>query len=362
MPAAAGSTPYTGTPIALPGTIEAENFDNGGATPGSYAFDVRVASLGAGGTFHIEVNGVDKTGPIAVPNTGDWQTWTTLRRTEVPLAPGVQVLRLVMDTVGDSTATGNFNSIRIEAMQASSFKITAPTPGSTLRAPPITFRWEGSGDEFWLRVGSAPGTADVYASAPLGPVNQHTVSRLPMDGRRLYVQLLRSVGGTTEAVQAEYTAPVRKGLAIITDFADRTLEDWTGNGFRSVDDLSVQLRNMEDPWAWLSRGLEDFTGTSSAFGCPSLRSRPRIPIGGRSVRGRGRFSAQNWKRRLSFDRGDGHKAPHDLAAVRSDQKAAARSWPLCLHFAFVAVNSPLTFIGCTLTVPAIFSAESSVPL
>jgi hypothetical protein len=37
-----------------------------------------------------------------------------------------------------------------------------------------------------------------------------------------------------------------------------------------------------------------------------------------------------------------------------------RRTPSPPHFAFVAVNSPLTFIGCTLTVPAIFSAESSV--
>ena len=33
-------------------------------TAGTYAIDVRVASKGGGGTFHIEVNGVNKTGPI----------------------------------------------------------------------------------------------------------------------------------------------------------------------------------------------------------------------------------------------------------------------------------------------------------
>ena len=49
-------------------------------TAGTYDIDVRVASGGAGGTFHIEVNGVDKTGPLAVPNTGGWQTWATIRK------------------------------------------------------------------------------------------------------------------------------------------------------------------------------------------------------------------------------------------------------------------------------------------
>ena len=40
------------------------------ATAGTYDLEVRVASAGAGGTFHIEVNGVDRTGPLTVPNTG----------------------------------------------------------------------------------------------------------------------------------------------------------------------------------------------------------------------------------------------------------------------------------------------------
>ena len=162
--AGGGSTPYGGTPVSVPGTIQAENFDEGGAgvayldnttansggqyrstgvdiesssdsgggyniawayagewlnysatvaTAGTYDVDVRVASGGAGGTFHIEVNGVDKTGPLAVPNTGGWQTWTTIRKPSVALSAGPQVFRLVMDTNGSTTAVGNFNWIRV---------------------------------------------------------------------------------------------------------------------------------------------------------------------------------------------------------------------------------------------------------
>jgi Calcineurin-like phosphoesterase/Carbohydrate binding module (family 6) len=36
---------------------------------GEYNIDVRVASAGPGGTFHIEVDGVDQTGPLLVPDT-----------------------------------------------------------------------------------------------------------------------------------------------------------------------------------------------------------------------------------------------------------------------------------------------------
>jgi len=163
-------TPYGGTAAALPGTIQAENFDEGGAgvayvdttagnsggkyratdvdiessadagggydvawvsagerlnysvnvaTAGTYDIDVRVASPAAGGTFHIEVNGVDKTGRLTVPNTGGWQTWTTVRKSAVTLSAGPQVWQVVMDTNGATAAVGNFNYIRVTAQAAS---------------------------------------------------------------------------------------------------------------------------------------------------------------------------------------------------------------------------------------------------
>jgi carbohydrate binding protein with CBM6 domain len=161
---AATSTPYAGTPAAVPGTIQAENFDNGGegvayhdttagnsggafrstgvdlevasgggydvgwvdpgewlkytvsvASAGTYAVQVRVAAAGQGGTFHLEMNGANVTGALTVPATGGWQNWQTVTRT-VTLAAGTQVLRLVADTVG--TVVGNFDSIAFTATAA----------------------------------------------------------------------------------------------------------------------------------------------------------------------------------------------------------------------------------------------------
>jgi glucose/arabinose dehydrogenase/PKD repeat protein len=183
---AGGSRPYGGTPAQLPGMIEAENFDEGGpgvayadttpansggayrneavdiepsadtgggnnvgwmvagewlnytvdvAVAGTYNIDMRVASAGAGGTFHIEVNGVDRTGPVTVPNTGGWQAWTTLRRA-VALSAGSQVWRLVMDSNGSTTAVGNVNFIRVSGSSES-------TPfGGTPAALPGSFEAE----------------------------------------------------------------------------------------------------------------------------------------------------------------------------------------------------------------------------
>ena len=163
--ATATSTPYFGTAVAMPGTVQAENYDRGGPgvayhdttsgnssglyrgdhvdlqfatdtgggyktkdavagewlkysvnvrAAGTYSINVRVASLGNGGTFHIEVNGVDRTGPLTVPNTGGWQTWRTVTRTGVALSSGPQVIRLVLDSNGSSGLTGNFNWIAVQ--------------------------------------------------------------------------------------------------------------------------------------------------------------------------------------------------------------------------------------------------------
>lgn len=51
----------------------------------------------------------------------------------------------------------------------------------------------------------------------------------------------------------------RKGLAVITDFADTQLEDWQGLGINTISELADQLHKMETYWAWLSRGQEKFT-------------------------------------------------------------------------------------------------------
>jgi hypothetical protein len=164
--AAALSTPFSGTPVALPGKIEAENYDKGGegvayhdttsgnntglyrndgvdiqtttdtgggfkvktavasewlnytvsvATAGTFTIGTRVSSSGAGGTFHIEIDGVNKTGTLTVPNTGGWETWTTVSKSGIAVAAGTHVIRLVLDSNGGSTGmTGNFNWITVQ--------------------------------------------------------------------------------------------------------------------------------------------------------------------------------------------------------------------------------------------------------
>jgi len=82
------------------------------ATAGTYTFDARIASSGAGGTFHVEVDGVDATGPIAVPNSGGWQTWRSIAAGTVSLTAGSHVVRVVFDTNGVTGYWGNLNYLR----------------------------------------------------------------------------------------------------------------------------------------------------------------------------------------------------------------------------------------------------------
>src|SRR5262249_22493476 len=98
-----------------------------------------VASNGSGGTFHVLVNGVNVTGVITVPNTGAWQTWTTLTKTGVSLSAGQQVVRVVLDTRGVTGSVCNLNWIRVTAATPTpptvSASLTAPTSGATYTAP-----------------------------------------------------------------------------------------------------------------------------------------------------------------------------------------------------------------------------------
>jgi hypothetical protein len=154
------NTPFGGTPWPIPGTLQAENFDLGGqnvawydttsgnslgayrstdvdieattdsgggydvgktragewlkytvniASGGTYQLAVRIANVGTGGRFRVEVDGVDKTGPIAVPDTGGWQSWETLTVSGISLSSGQHVVRLVLVTAGTSGGVGNYN-------------------------------------------------------------------------------------------------------------------------------------------------------------------------------------------------------------------------------------------------------------
>ena len=59
---------------------------------GDYDLHARVACNETGGAFHVEFDGIEKTGLMIVPETGGWQRWETVSTT-IQLDAGVQVMR-----------------------------------------------------------------------------------------------------------------------------------------------------------------------------------------------------------------------------------------------------------------------------
>ena len=138
--------PYSGSPAPIPGKIEAENYDLGGAgvayqdedaenkggvyrtdgvditgdaqtgyqvgwtvsgewleytinvtTAQIYEWDARVAAGGDNASFRLLLDGVDISGLAAVPNTGSWETFTSLKGVTPLLSKGNHVLRLLVE-------------------------------------------------------------------------------------------------------------------------------------------------------------------------------------------------------------------------------------------------------------------------
>src|SRR5437660_7006223 len=144
---AATEAPFYGTPFAIPGSFEAEDFDRGGEgvayhdnVPGNaggqyrpnedvdiivssdsagggyvvnnfetgewlnytvnvqtatnYDIELRVASAFTNSAFHVEIDGVDVTGRISVPNTGSWSSFQWVGKKGIPLSAGKHVLKI----------------------------------------------------------------------------------------------------------------------------------------------------------------------------------------------------------------------------------------------------------------------------
>ena len=160
-------SPYGGKPWPVPGKIEADNYDVGGngvayfttasgnptgdyrnddigiqattdtatctgmgcpynvgytaagewlnytvnvASSGTYTASLRVADRSSGASLHIDVDGA----PVAsfsIPNTGGWQTWTTLGK-KVPLSAGTHIVRVAFDTDDGVGWAGTLHWIR----------------------------------------------------------------------------------------------------------------------------------------------------------------------------------------------------------------------------------------------------------
>jgi hypothetical protein len=97
----------------------------------TYSIEFRMASFGAGGQFHLEVDGANVTGTMSVPDTKSWKTYASLIKTGVKLTAGNHTLRVVFDKNGSSGYVSNFNLMRFTKTTTT----TTPAPVTSTFAP-----------------------------------------------------------------------------------------------------------------------------------------------------------------------------------------------------------------------------------
>ncbi|MDF7799319.1 lamin tail domain-containing protein [Pontiellaceae bacterium B1224] len=181
------STPFYGAPLAIPGTIEVEDYDLGGpgvayydsdasnnggeyrpsdgvdieecseggynigwsesgewrkytvdvAAAGDYEITTRVAKNSGTSAFHIEVNGVDVTGSLEVEATGNWQNWADITTT-VGLASGEQVIKFVVESSGL-----NINYMAFADLGTANLPVETPAPSEPTESS-IYFTTDGT--------------------------------------------------------------------------------------------------------------------------------------------------------------------------------------------------------------------------
>jgi hypothetical protein len=218
----AGSTPegpYGGTPAAVPGTVQAENYDTGGqgvaynttsangtgnsyrpdgtdlettsdtgggddlgwtsggqwfkytlnaATAGAYTVSLRVAAPSAvTDALHLtSASGTNLSGNISIPATGGWQNWATITAT-VQLTAGQQTLTINQDNGGWnlnylSFASGGGGTSSPLTASPSSLSFGNSTVGSTSAAQTVTVSNPGT---------TAASVSSVSAGAPFSQTN-----------------------------------------------------------------------------------------------------------------------------------------------------------------------------------------------
>lgn len=156
-------------------------FDVHSTVSRTLVFGARVASPSGSGRLHVNVDGVNVTGTMVVPNTGGWQTYTTVNSGNITVGAGNHVVRIVFDAAGlninylditavtvpvlttvvVSPATATINSGQTQQFSAQGYDQN----GNTMSA---TYTWSASGGSInssGLYTGGATGTFTVTATS-----------------------------------------------------------------------------------------------------------------------------------------------------------------------------------------------------
>lgn len=143
-------------------------------TSGMYDLDLQVATPNDGRLMHIEVDGIDITGQIDVPNTGSWNQWQTVMTT-VNLDQGEHVMRAVFDLGGL-----NFDWMDIYPVgfaQTAAAPTITPAGGTFNNSVIVTLNTTTAGATIYYTLdGSTPDSSSAQYTAPLTLTSSTTIN------------------------------------------------------------------------------------------------------------------------------------------------------------------------------------------
>jgi hypothetical protein len=283
-------SPYGGNPVLIPGTIQVENYDNGGEgiayhdsepanqggqyrtndgvdietttdsgggydvgwtvagewlkytvnvqTAGTYSVSFRVASVSGGGSLHLlDQNGTNLTGNVTIPVTGGYQTWTTVNAT-VTLSAGLQTLEVYEDT-------GNVNL---------NYLTFAPAASPAIPITPIGLTAAPGNNQIQLSWNPSTGATDYNLSRALnadGPytnvVSLITTNYLDsnvVNGTTYYyiVAATNSIGSSTNSLPVS-SSPSLGATLVVWFKADAISGVNTGSSLQTWTDSSGNSNN-----------------------------------------------------------------------------------------------------------------------
>lgn len=275
-----GQTPFPGSPFAIPGRIEAEDFDLGGegiayhdATSGNsgnqyrtledvdienctdtgggyntgwtesgewleytinvpaageYTIEARVASNSTGGSFHLEFGGLDKTGTVLVPVTGGWQNWTTVSAAAT-LPAGTQIMRFV-----SSANDYNINYFDISATMVTVPDVVGMDQSNAQSAITSAGLLVGVISQSFSNTVAA---GQVLSQSPNGGISVPSGSSVDLE-ISLGIRGDLDVDGTVDSTDLDIMANEWLGSGVLAD-----IEPIGGDGTVNLDDLAVLILN-----------------------------------------------------------------------------------------------------------------------
>jgi len=212
-------------------TGEYTNYDVSVTSSGAYDIQLRVASATNGRTVHLEMDGVNITGSIAVPNTGGWTAYQTVTVSNINLNFGAQRLKVVFETPDVNLNYINFALINTSNL-APTVNITSPITGSNFTSPAVILIQATASDP-----DGTISKVEFYRGATLMGTSTTAPYNYTINGLGAGTYSIRAVAYDNELETATYTISVNVGLA---------------NGVDDSEDANVALKVFPNPFNTIS--------------------------------------------------------------------------------------------------------------